>query len=422
MSEINIIKFLLDMEEENLVIDENLPIGLVKLSNGITAKHISLKTSTSFVICPICGQIISKLHDYRTIHIKHFSCGKQPLIISIKKKRFKCTDCNKNITENINLVEKNCFISNGIKRSITFSLTQIGSIKNIAIEHNVSPTTVFNSLNKVPNSNANKRLPEVLSFDEFKANTTEGKYAFMAVDPINKKILEVLPNRKFNAVFSFFSRYSRKERNKVKFIIIDLWKPYEKIIAKLFPSATLVADKFHYQRLVNNSLNEIRKQACAKMDSKRAYQVKKHWRLLNKNYNKVNDQNIRFSYLLKRNATDLEILNYILSLDKDLNIAYNFYQDFLYITSLSEEKLQIALLDKWIEKARYCGIKELELNAKTFSAWYSAIASSFKTFEGSKLSNGFIEGTNNKIKVIKRVSFGYKSFVNFRKRILLICS
>ncbi len=39
MSEINIIKFLLDMEEENLIIDENSPIGLVKLSNGITAKH-----------------------------------------------------------------------------------------------------------------------------------------------------------------------------------------------------------------------------------------------------------------------------------------------------------------------------------------------------------------------------------------------
>ena len=80
------------------------------------------------------------------------------------------------------------------------------------------------------------------------------------------------------------------------------------------------------------------------------------------------------------------------------------------------------MLRNWIEKAKMSELKELQSNARTFTMWFSAISSYFKTFEGHKLSNAFIEGMNNKIKVIKRVSFGYRSFLNFRKRILLICT
>jgi len=109
-------------------------------------------------------------------------------------------------------------------------------------------------------------------------------------------------------------------------------------------------------------------------------------------------------------------------LDKELNIVHSFYQDFLCITSLSDEEAQISLLSNWIEKAKASGIKELQANAKTFTDWFSAIAASFKNFEGHKLSNGFLEDTNNKIKVIKKVSFGYRFFLILGKRILLICT
>lgn len=422
MSDINITKFLLDLEDENLIPDENSCTGYVTLPNGITAKLLKLKSTTPFVVCPECGQILTALHDYRTVQIKHYTCGKQPLIVSIRKKRFKCLDCNLKVTEELSLVNKHCFISNGIKRSILASLTEVGSLKGIAVSHNVSQTTVYQALNKVPPVRKTLSLSPVLSFDEFRANTTDGKYAFMVVDPIGKKILEILPSRRFSQVYSFFARFSRKERNKVKFIVIDLWKPYEKVIRKLFPHATLVADKFHYQRLVNRSLNEIRKQACSRMDSKTAYQVKKNWRLLGKSFDKVDDREKRYSHLLRRYATDYEVLNHILSLDSQLDAAHGLYQEFLCLISLSDQKLQVTMLKNWIHKAMASEIQELQSNARTFSQWFEAIASSFDHYEGHKLSNAFIEGTNNKIKVIKRVSFGYRSFINFRKRILLICS
>jgi len=100
------------------------------------------------------------------------------------------------------------------------------------------------------------------------------------------------------------------------------------------------------------------------------------------------------------------VLNHILSLDSQLAAAHGFYQEFLCLISLSDQKLQVTMLKNWIQKAMASGIQELQSNARTFSQWFEAIASSFDHYEGHKLSNAFIEGINNKIKVIKRVSFG----------------
>ena len=65
-----------------------------------------------------------------------------------------------------------------------------------------------------------------------------------------------------------------------------------------------------------------------------------------------------------------------------------------------------------------CGLKQFEKCAQTIRNWYSGIANSFD----SSITNGFTEGCNNKIKVLKRNAFGYKNFSRFRNRILHIFS
>jgi transposase len=420
MSEINNIKFLLDLEEHNLVFDSNFECDYVVLSNNVTAKRIHLKTTTEFIFCNCCGQIISGLHDYRYTSIKHYSCGQQPLIISIKKKRFHCNDCNTNVTENITGIDKNCFISNALKRSVTFSLKRISSLKDICLSHNVSYSTVYRSLEKVSHKSHIFSLPPVISFDEFRANTTEGKYAFMVVNPISKKILEILPDRKFASVFKYFLSFPREDRNKVKYIVSDLWEPYRQIIKKLFPRAIMIADKFHYQRVVGASLSNIRKRVCQDFDKSTAYQVKKNWKLLHLSFEKVKDDDRRFSYLLKRQATDYEILWYILRLDNELRDSYFLYQDFLSILSLESQEKQILQFEHWIKKAETSESPEMVNVSKTMKHWRNEIKASFIRYNGVCLNNAFIEGVNNKIKVIKRVSYGYRSFINFRKRIFLV--
>lgn len=74
------------------------------------------------------------------------------------------------------------------------------SLKYIAEKYRVSITTIENEMLDIISSLPKHavKLPRVISFDEFKADTNEGKYAFILNNPIHKKILDILPNRKKN--------------------------------------------------------------------------------------------------------------------------------------------------------------------------------------------------------------------------------
>lgn len=419
MSNLNTISFLLGFKDKNIIPDENFQDTAI-VRNNITHKVIHMKTTTDFVLCPHCGLIASKLHDYRTVNLKHSTGEKQPLIIALRKKRFKCMHCGSIVTEQLQDIQKNCFITDETKRSLIVSLKKTCSLVSVAENHNVSYSCVYRALEKVNYHSAPKSLPEVLSFDEFKADTNEGKYAFMAVDPINRNIIEILCDRKYSTVYKFFASYSKKERKKVRFIISDLWKPYRKIAKVLFPNATFVADKFHYQRLVSNAFNQIRKNTCKKLDETKSRQIKKYWKLLNKKECALDVKEKFYCHWLKRPVTQKQLVDELLSLDASLKEAWQLYQDFLSLIGLDDPKLQQTLLNSWLERAMNSGLELMKNAAKSLTNWKDAVIASFSKYNGRQLSNGTIEGINNRIKVIKRVSYGYRSFINFKKRILLI--
>lgn len=85
------------------------------------------------------------------------------------------------------------------------------SIKNIAKKNHVSSDTVRKELEEAASVIPEyiKNLPKVISFDEFKADTKEGKYAFILTDPIHKKVLDILPSRKKRTSNSVFHTHRK---------------------------------------------------------------------------------------------------------------------------------------------------------------------------------------------------------------------
>ena len=67
-------------------------------------------------------------------------------------------------------------------------------------------------------------LSKVISFDEFKADTKESKYAFILNDPIHKKVLDILPNRRKEYLMQYFTYCNN--RHSVEFVISDMYEPY----------------------------------------------------------------------------------------------------------------------------------------------------------------------------------------------------
>ena len=163
-------------------------------------KIIYLESKNKKEKCPNCDEYTSSIHDkLKPIELKYLKIVEYDCKINIVKKRFICHKCNKKFTERVDLNEKGKTISNKLEQKILKDLLNYNlSIKYIAKDNGISSGTVRNilknAMSKYPKHIIN--LPRVISLDEFKADTNEGKYAFILNDPIHRKALDVLPSRK----------------------------------------------------------------------------------------------------------------------------------------------------------------------------------------------------------------------------------
>lgn len=172
----------------------------------VIAKFIYVKTTSKKCKCPKCGKHTKSVHDrLKPITLKYVKAFEFITYIVLIKRRFICHGCKYKFTEQVTIQRENKNISNKVEQKMLKDLKQYSlSLKYIAEENNISDNTVRNILKKhikyYPKNVIN--LPKVISFDEFKSDTREGKYAFVLNDPIHKETLDVLSNKKKNTLYN----------------------------------------------------------------------------------------------------------------------------------------------------------------------------------------------------------------------------
>lgn len=117
------------------------------------------------------------------------------------------------------------------------------------------------------------------------------------------------------------------------------------------------------------------------------------------------------------NTEDKLCVDYMLNAHEDLYLAWLLKEEFLLIKNCKDRTEASKFLTNWIELAKYTKLTEFKDCITAFSNWYEYILNSLET----PYTNGFTEGKNNKIKVLKRNAYGVRNFERFRKRILLAC-
>lgn len=395
----------------------------IKEENGII--RVELKSNKLKVRCPGCNKFTSSIHSkLKPITSKYLdSCGQEVNLI-INKRRFHCYNCNKIFTEDLSLNTTNGSISNKTKIQIRKDLLDYNlTIDKIANKNHISKYIVRKELESATNTIPDyiKNLPKVISFDEFKADTLEGKYAFILNDPIHKKVLDILPNRKKEYLIQYFQ--NTENRHSVEFVISDMYEPYLLVQQTMFPKAKFVVDRFHYTRYIMNALDDIRIRLQKKYDVKskeyRLLKNKKNVRLLRKYGNEISwwveTERYKNGHIVR--VLPGEVIQELFKISDELKRGYQLKELFLdIIKHTSYEEAEEQLLN-WIELCKESKIEEMIEASKTIENWIKYIANSFID---ERYTNGFTEGINNKIKVIKRNAFGYKNFKFFRKRILYI--
>jgi len=401
--------------------DEHLKVKRIQTIDNVM--EVSIDFIQGYHTCPKCGQKTCKIHDYRLRRIKHGVINGYKVFLNYKRRRYVCKYCGTRFPEPNTFVTRFAKISNNTKRHLLKEAESVQSFTSIGIRHNVSTSTAIRHIDRHINPKR-LNLPETISIDEFKkTNLGYGKYAFIVCDPIEKKIIDVIRNRRTDWLINYFQQIPVLERSRVKNVVMDLWAPYKSIVKHYFPNARIIADVFHFSRYIYWAFNDVRIRVMNsfKRDSIPYKMLKKHWKIFLKSPGQLSDS-YHYHTLLDENMNDLMIHDYAANLHPDLEEAFqlkDFFQSGIQSISYPEAK---GFIDQFIGQLRNAHTKEFKEIKKTFINWKQEIIESFDLHPvtNKKMTNGTVEGINNFIKVIKRVSYGYKNFTRFRSRILFL--
>jgi transposase len=252
-------------------------------------------------ICPVCGSETSVVHDYLKQIIKDIPAFGKHVLLILNKRRYVCKHCQKRFFEENKWLPRYHRITNRLAYYIINKLSEVTSFTSVAKEVNLSVSTVmriFDMAGTPPVS-----MQKVLSIDEFKGNTNGEKYQCIITDPVNKRVLDILPMRYKRTLYDYFKRF---DRSKTTHFVSDMWATYKDISSTYFKNATIVIDKYHFVRQVIWALRGT-KEVCK---TRRIY-FKRSKSLLSKQY----------KHLSPKQKQQVDIMLYA---SENILKAYNF--------------------------------------------------------------------------------------------------
>jgi len=228
------------------------------------------------------------------------------------------------------------------------------------------------------------------------------KFITVVIDWESGQVLYVAKGRGENALRPFFRRL-RKAKARIQAVATDLSAAYAAAVIKNLPGAALVADRFHVIKLMNEKIDELRRALQREADIMGRRVIK------------------GTRYLLLRGKENLSAdripdLEEALKLNKPLSQAYYLKEDLRAMWSFPDIEQMKKFFDDWCRRATETGVPLLASMAKTLRGFRSAILNGWIY----PISNGKIEGINNKIGAMQRMHYGLRDFDFLSLRILTL--
>ena len=388
--------------------DPNIIISLV----FETDTHLEIHEKVDYPAqpSPHCQGKMIKYDFQRPSKIPLLEQAGTPTLLRLKKRRFQCKSCRRVTVAETSIVEKNHQISNLVRQKVAQLLTEKLSLTDIARRLRVSTSTVYRKLDQFTFKEHYDKLPAVMSWDEL--GFKKGELAFVAQDYETNKLITILDNRRQTTIRNYFLKYPLKARQKVQFITIDMSGTYMPLARRLFPNAKIVLDRFHIIQYLGRAFLKTRIAIMNQFDKKslpyRA--LKNHWRLFQKDSRKLSCNSFH-SKTFCQTLSPHEVIEKTLVFSEELTDYYTLYQLLLF-------HFQEKRVDEFFEL--------IEENRSKVNHYFQTV---FRTFLRHKqyiqnaletdYSNAKLEATNKLIKDIKRLGFGFRNFINFKKRIFI---
>jgi len=339
--------------------------------------------------------------------VRDLSCGDARIYLELEIRRVRCRDCGKVKQEKLPWLAHNPFYT---KRFAFFvgRRCRKETIRDVARELHLDWKTVKDLEKQYMQEQlrrAGSPAPKVIGIDEVSIRKGH-TYRIVVSDLVrHRPIWFGGEDRSERSLDSFYEWLGAGKSNSIRLVVMDMWKPFRNSTIKPAhaPQASILFDKFHVMRHLGEALDKVRKHEYARVAGKdRSFIKGQKYTLLSHRENLTLDGRRALKKLLGAN--------------KRLNTAYLLKESFGQLWDYRAEPWARRFFENWKAALRWQRLKPYENFARMIERHWDGIAAYCRP--ENKVSLGFVEGLNNKIRVIQRRAYGLRDEEYLRLKIL----
>ena len=359
-------------------------------------------------ICPVCLKVSQDVHQYHLRFVRDLPVFGLTCYLEFKIRRFNCACCAQTFTEGLEAVDFNSRYTCRYEGYI-FQRVRVSTIQQVSREEGLGYKAVagiFQRQVELRTAESERSPVRVLGIDEISLKKYHQQYVLVLSDLEWGRVIDVLPDRLKETLEAWFDDLSEEERQAIEVVSIDMHEPFLLATeAKLRPEVMAVADRFHVMKNLLTCVTKARQEIQQTADEETKEQLKgARWVIV------TNEENL--------SEQGREKLARVCQACPELQTLYQLKEAFRCIFETVKDRDEAAhALERWQERVRATGLKSLDRFLTTLQNWWDQILNYFH----DGVTQGFVEGMNNKIKMIKRRCFGFRNFDNFRLRVLAEC-
>jgi transposase len=216
------------------------------------------------------------------------------------------------------------------------------------------------------------------------------------IDEGCRRLLYIGKDRTQKTLKKFFDSFGEVRSSALEAVCSDMWKPFLKVIASMAPQAINILDRFHIMKKFNDAIDAIRRKETRQLEKDGYEPILKNsrWLLLKNKKNQTTSQLAKLRQLVRYNLKTV----------KAYLLREAFQKFWTYTSPYWAEKF----LNQWTKRAMYSKIDEMKSVAQMLRRHQPLILNWFRTKK--RLSNGIVEGFNNKAKLTMRKSYGFRLY------------
>lgn len=372
--------------------------------DGLGGTELLAEKVSTMEVCPKCATPSTSVYDHRWVRLKDDPLRTRQTILWVRKRRFSCRSCRRTFTEPLPGVRKGYRTTERYRRRLLWACEHFSDLKSVRRTYRCSSGLLHRVLYEQLELKRRMRLypwPTKVGLDEhmFKHDfrLEQRRFVTMVVDHKNKRLMELVEGKSGAELYAALMHIPGREN--VRWVSLDMSDSYRSFARSFFPNAQLVADKFHVLRLIGPAIHRALRALNLPKEALPMYRV------LRKNPFKLTSA---WRWKLRCWLADKPALRELCAVREAIFRLYR----------VRGHGRASKALTRLTDAMAHSSLPEVQTLRTTLMRWRREVLAYFLC----RLTNARTEGFNGKAKLVIRRAYGYKSFRNYRLRLLSSCA